>query len=288
MKENTIIDLLEQLVVEEGVISNIVERVDLFRISKSSPKSPQCYDPGILIIARGQKRFFMEEEIISYDALNYLVVTVPLPLECETTASPEEPMLGLRIRTDATFISEILLSIDESFKKVSSIPKGIYSEKIDESFLDACVRLLKAILSPADRNFLAPMIIKEIVYRVLMGKKGDALCAIASQNQHYFQIAHILDKIHESFNKKFDLNSLAQEAGMSISTFHQNFKAITDSSPLQYIKKIKLHKARALMMEKGLNTYEAAMQVGYESPSQFNREYKRLFGITPGKDVIHV
>lgn len=129
------------------------------------------------------------------------------------------------------------------------------------------------------------MIAKEIIYRVLCGEKGDALRALAFQNQKFFQIARILDRIHEFYNKKLDLNTLAKAAGMSISAFHSNFKSVTNISPLQYIKNIRLHKARLLMLENGVNAHNAAFNVGYESPSQFNREYKRLFGRPPGQDV---
>lgn len=152
--------------------------------------------------------------------------------------------------------------------------------------MDATVRLLEALSSPSDRRFLGPMIVREIIYRVLCGDKGDALRALAYRNQRFFQIARILDKIHKSYGKKLDLNSLALETGMSISAFHSSFKAVTSMAPLQYIKNVRLHKARMLMIEEGINAYNAAIHVGYESPSQFNREYKRLFGLTPGKDAI--
>lgn len=286
MNPDRMIELLNSLVPGEGVIQDIIENVDLFRISSSSPRLPQNYAPGIIILAQGRKRIFIGDEIFIYDPLNYLVLSVPMPLECETTASPEKPMLGIKIKTDATTVGEILLTIDNVQQNIKSIPKGIYSAALDDRMIDAAVRLLEALSSPADRLFLGPMIVREIIYRVLCGEKGDALRALAYRNQRFFQIARVLDKIHKSYGKKLDLNSLAMESGMSISAFHASFKAVTNMAPLQYIKNVRLHKARMLMIEEGINAYSAAFHVGYESPSQFNREYKRLFGSTPGKDAI--
>ncbi len=281
------IGLLGMLVPEEGVIRDIIEGVDLFRITKSTPRTPQTYQPSIIILAQGNKRVFIGEEEIKYDPLNYLVLSVPLPLECETNAEIDKPLLGVTVKVDAVKVGEILLSMDDHKKNIKSVPKGIYSAPLDNSLLDAVIRFLETLSSPTDRRFLGPMIAKEIIYRVICGEKGDALRALAYRNQSFFQIARILDKIHESYGNKFDLDSLALEAGMSISAFHSSFKSVTNTSPLQYIKNVKLHKAKLLMLEEGINAYNAAIHVGYESPSQFNREYKRLFGITPAKDVAY-
>lgn len=286
MIQNRMIEMLNNLVPEEGVIHDVIENVDLFRITDSSPRSPQKYDPSIIILAQGQKRVFIADEVFMYDPLNYLVLSVPMPLECETTASKEKPMLGLKVKVDAAIIGEILLTLDDAQYNVKSIPRGIYSAALDNPMIDAIIRLLETLSSPKDRRFLGPMIVREIIYRVLNGEKGDALRALAFRNQRFFQISRILDKIHDSYGKKLDLNSLAIEAGMSISAFHAGFKAVTGISPLQYIKNVRLHKARMLMIEEGINAYNAAIHVGYESPSQFSREYKRLFGLTPGKDAI--
>lgn len=288
MNPDKMIELLTDLVPEEGVISDVIEKVNLFRITKSTPRTPINYEPSIIILAQGQKRVFIGEEVIMYNPLNYLVLSVPMPLECETTASVEKPMLGFTVKVSAATVGELLLAIDDTHHNLKSLPKGIYSAPLDDHLIDASVRLLEALSSPRDKRFLGPAIVREIIYRVLCGEKGDALRALAFRNQRFFQIARVLDRIHESYGQKMELNSLAREAGMSISAFHSSFKAVTDSSPLQYIKNVRLHKARMLMMEEGNNVNNAAFHVGYESPSQFNREYKRLFGVTPGKDAIQL
>lgn len=287
MSQDRMIELLDSLVSKEGVIQDIIEGVNLFRITKSTPRSPINYEPSIIILAQGQKKVFIGDEVLIYDPLNYLVLSVPLPLECETTASLEKPMLGITIKVNASLVGEILLAIDDNQSNITSLPKGVYSESIDEVMSNTIIRLLETLSFSKDRSFLGLMIVKEIIYRVLCGNKGNVLKDLTFRNQHFFQIARILDKIHKLYNNKFNLDSLAYDAGMSISLFHSSFKAVTKISPLQYIKNVKLHKAKLLMIEEGINAYEASMRVGYESPSQFNREYKRLFGITPGRDAIH-
>ncbi|MCB1172329.1 MAG: AraC family transcriptional regulator [Leptospiraceae bacterium] len=277
--------LLAELTPQEGVCTDIVPRVDLFRITQATPRTPQTYEPGIIFLAQGHKRIFIGNEVFTYDPLHYLVLAVPLPLECETNGSSEQPLLGITIKVDPAVVAEIMLAVHEPGVSKKNVPKGIYSAPIEADLTDALIRLLHAIRAESERTFLAPLIVKEILFRVLSSPTGDALRALAYKNQHFFQIARVLDKIHQSYAQKFDLNALAFEAGMSISAFHANFKAVTSSAPLQYIKNIKLQKAKMLIQTEGIKACDAAAHVGYESTSQFNREYKRLFGRSPGRDT---
>ena len=177
------------------------------------------------------------------------------------------------------------MDMEGNQKETQSLPKGIYDAPMSEALYDATIRLLQAISDPQDKKVLAPMIKREIIYRVLRGEKGDILQALSHRNRRFIQIAKVLQKIHELYSSHFDIEKLAKELDMSSSTFHSSFKAVTGTSPLQYIKNVRLHKARTLMIQDGLNANIAAIQVGYESPSQFNREYKRLFDVTPAKDA---
>jgi AraC-like DNA-binding protein len=287
MDASRMVELLGTLVPKEGVLQDYIKGVDLFRITESFPRTPQKYDPGIIVLAQGRKRVFIGDEVYMYDPLNYLVLSVPLPLECEVFAPKEKPLLGFKVKVDATIIGELLLALDDDQHTLKVVPMAIYSAPLDDNLIDASVRLLESLQSPKDSRILGPMFAREIIYRVLCGEKGDALRALAYRQQRFFQISRTLDKIHEMYGEKLDLNTLAREAGMSISAFHSSFKAVTNIPPLQYIKNVRLHKARLLMVEEGLNANGAAYEVGYESPSQFNREYKRLFGLTPAKDAIH-
>ncbi len=284
-KQERIIALLSETIPGEKVHTTSLKGLTLFRVEESFPRTPFQYNSEIIILAQGEKQVYLGNEVYTYDPSHYLVLPVPLPAECEGKTVPGKPIMGLSIAIDPIEIGEILLDMEESRSENHSLPRGIYSAPMNEGLFDAVIRLLEAMAVPQDRRVLAPMIKREIIYRVLQGEKGEILQALAHRNRRFFQIARVLQKIHESYSNDFDIEKLARESDMSSSTFHSSFKAVTDTSPLQYIKNVRLHKARDFMLRDGLNATIAANQVGYESPSQFNREYKRLFGITPAKDV---
>ena len=284
-KQKKLIALFTGIMPNETVLTTSIKGLCLFRVENSFPRSPYAYNSEIIILAQGEKQVYLGNDVYTYDSSHYLVLPVPLPAECEGRTEPGKPILGLTITIDPIEVGEILLDMEDSQKEIQSLPKGIYGAPMSEALYDATIRLLQAIADPQDKKVLAPMIKREIIYRVLQGEKGEILQALAHRNRRFFQIAKVLQKIHESYSNDFDIEKLAKELDMSSSTFHSSFKAVTDTSPLQYIKNVRLHKARTLMIQDGLNANIAAIQVGYESPSQFNREYKRLFGVTPAKDV---
>jgi len=284
-KHTQIIDLFMKILPDETIPAISVKGLSLFRIEQSFPRSPLSYNSEIMILAQGEKRVYLGNEVYTYDSSHYLVLPVPLPIECEGNIVPGKPILGLSIAIDPVEVGEILLDMEDSQKEIDCVPRGIYSAPMNEVLYDAVIRLLQAIADNKDKKVLAPMIKKEIIYRVLQGENGEILRAITQHNKRFFQIARVLQKIHESYNHEFNVEELAKELDISSSTFHSSFKAVTNTSPLQYIKNVRLHKARALMIQDGLNASLTSFQVGYESPSQFNREYKRLFGVTPAKDV---
>jgi AraC-like DNA-binding protein len=288
MKQQKMVELLAPHLPDERVVPASVKGVNLFRIDTSFPRTPKSYDPRIIIMAQGRKRVFLGNEVYTYDPTHYLVLSVPLPIECEAIAMPGEPILGFYITVEPLVVGEILLEMDDTLHHAESLPKGIYGAHLTEIIADAAIRLLLTLSSPRDVRILGPMIVREIVYRVLCGENGGALQALAYRNRRFFQIARVLNKIHETYDEGLDVRTLAMEAGMSVSAFHTGFKAVTNASPLQYIKSVRLHKARLLMNQEGLNAYSAALRVGYESPSQFNREYKRFYGITPAKDSVNL
>jgi AraC-like DNA-binding protein len=284
-KQKKLIALFTDIMPGETLLTTSIKGLCLFRIDHSFPRSPLSYNSEIIILAQGEKQVHLGNDVYTYDFSHYLVLPVPLPVDCEGKAETGKPILGLTITIDPIEIGEILLDMGDSQKESQSLPKGIYGAPMNEALYDATTRLLQAIADPRDKKVLAPMIKREIIYRVLQGEKGEILQALAHRNRRFFQIAKVLQKIHESYSDNFDIEELAKESDMSSSTFHSSFKAVTDTSPLQYIKNVRLHKARTFMIQDGLNVNIAAIHVGYESPSQFNREYKRLFGVTPAKDV---
>lgn len=284
-KQKKLIELFTGIMPSETFLTTSLKGLCLFRIEHSFPRSPYAYNSEIIILGQGEKQVHLGNDIYTYDSSHYLVLPVPLPAECEGRTVSGKPILGLTITIDPIEIGEILLDMEDSQKETQSLPKGIYDAPMSEALYDATIRLLQTIADPQDKKVLAPMIKREIIYRVLRGEKGEILQALAHSNKRFFQIAKVLQKIHESYSNDFNVEKLAKALDMSSSTFHSSFKTVTGTSPLQYIKNVRLHKARSLMIQDGQNANLAAIQVGYESPSQFNREYKRLFGVTPAKDA---
>src|SRR3954454_15404171 len=276
--------LLGEIAVEEGMQRTPVEGVEVFRATKSVPRAPIVYLPRILIVGQGRKRAFLGGETYRYDAYNYLVLSVPLPAECETEASPEEPLFLLAIHVEPSMVGEMLLELDEP-SVVAPTPRGISSTPMNEELAGAVVRLLECLKKPTDSRILGRQTVREIVYRVLQGEQGGALRALASRDDHFARIARVLRLLHAEYARQFSVEELAKKAGMSLAAFHHYFKLVTASSPLQYLKRVRLDQARRLMAHDGYNASTAARAVGYESPSQFSREFKRLFGATPVEDA---
>ena len=211
---------------------------------------------------------------------------MPLPFECETLeASPEKPLLGLAVQVTPASLAELLTEMDEDVPVAGEVPQGIYSTPLTEELGNAAIRLLECLQSPLESRILGPQIVREITYRVLCGEQGGALRAVAHRHTQFSHIARALRLIHSEYPRSIDVETMAREAHMSISTFHHNFKAVTSTSPLQYVKSIRLHRARILMAQDGLNAGTAAGRVGYESASQFSREFKRFFGNSPADEA---
>ncbi len=255
---------------------------------RPSPTHPLVYESGICILAAGRKVVRLEDQQFTYDADNFLVLSVPLPLECEVFASPEEPVLGFRLDLDPVALAELILEagpLEAPAETASAPPQGIFASRFTDGLRDACLRLVECLGRPTDARILGPGIIREITYRVLSTDQAHALRAVAVRHARFTQISRVLQRIHRDFGSVLSVESLAAEAAMSMSTFHESFRAVTRTSPLQYLKAVRLHKARTLMVHEGLTAAEAAVRVGYESPSQFSREFKRLFGRPPAQDA---
>lgn len=280
-----LVQLLDQLAAREGTFASAVPGVELTRDSHPSPRKPVVYKPRIVVVGQGRKRGYVGDQVLVYDPYNYLVLSVPLPFECEYECSPEEPLLVVTIDVGPSIVGEVLFEMDESLPASRYIPRAIYSTALDDRMGGAVIRLLECLRSPRDSKVLGRQIVREIVYLVLMGEQGDALRALASRNEHFEQIARVLRQIHADPEKPFSAEALARKAGMSVSVFHHAFKQMTATSPLQYVKRIRLDRARRLMAHEGYNAGSAAVKVGYESVSQFSREFKRLFGASPVEEA---
>jgi AraC-like DNA-binding protein len=280
-------NLLNEVAAREGVHRTLVEGVDVARVSKPCPPAPMVYQPNIIIIGQGRKRAYLGGDVYTYDAFNYLTLSVPIPADCETIASPEEPLLLVAINVQPSMLGEMLLEIDEPFPPAGPTPRGISTTPMSEELGGSVIRLLECLKSPLDSRILGRQTVREIVYRVLCGEQGNSLRALANRDDHFARIARVLKHIHSDYANPLSAEDLARKAGMSVSAFHHNFKLVTGSSPLQYLKRIRLDHARRLMTHDSYNAGTAAKAVGYESSSQFSREFKRLFGMTPVEEAEH-
>jgi AraC-like DNA-binding protein len=276
--------LLESMATSAGFTTSPVDAVKFVRANCSHARAPIVYDPSILIIAQGRKTGYLGGKRYVYDAHNYLVLPVPMPFECTTEATQAKPLLGVSIQVDPVMVGELLLEMDDP-GSVNGVVPGIYSTAMTCELTRATIRLLECLRTPTESRVLGRQMVREIIYRVLCGTQSAALRSVAIRNSHFAQIGKVLRRIHAEYAGPIDIETLAREAGMSLSTFHANFKAVTSTSPLQYVKSIRLHQARLLMVQGGANASTAANQVGYESASQFSREFKRFFGATPAEQA---
>lgn len=263
-----------------------VPDIKLIYSDTPSGRTPVLYSSGIVILFQGRKIGHLGKDVFYYDATEYLMLTVPLSVECETFATPEEPLAGLLLDVDPIKLQDLLMDIgdDDAFRPAQQ-NRGIHSSPLTDEMLCAAERLLDVMANPRDARVLGPQIVREILYHVLMGPRGGALLALVSRQTQFSQIARALRRIEHHYTDNLSVEQLAAEVNMSVSAFHHNFKAITSTSPLQYLKSYRLHQARMLMLNEGLKASAAAMRVGYESASQFSREFKRYFGVTPGEEA---
>lgn len=283
-KNKRLAALLEPLIMSDGFSPSPVPGVVYIRATEPCDPVPIVYTPRIIIVAQGSKRVMLGGETYVYDANNYLVLGTPMPAQCATTASPEEPLLGLAIDVDPIMVGELLLELGDLPDSGSGTPSVANSSAMTAEVIDAAERLARICASPADARILGPSVAREIVYRVLISGNGPVLQLATSSSGRYGQIARVLRRIQQEYSNDLDVASLARDANMGMSTFHSAFRQVTATSPVQYLKQIRLHQARTLLTVEGVTAQEAAQRVGYVSPSQFSREYRRMFGVSPSED----
>ncbi len=277
--------LIEKLAPNEGYTQSTLDSVRLMRSDRPLGRTPVLYEPSIVIVCQGRKLGFLGNEVYVYDAQHYLVLSVPLPFSTETQATPEEPMLAVSIRLDLIELSELITQIGAAAHQPEAPPNGMVSTQLEENLAGATVRLLEALTVPMDAQILGPSLVREICYRVLTGAQGGAMRAALAHHGRFGRVARALKRIHTDYASPLNVARLAEEAGMSVPAFHANFRTVTHTSPIQYIKSTRLHHARLMMIRDGVTAAAAAGRVGYESTSQFSREFKRLFGRTPMEEA---
>ena len=258
------------------------------RIEPTGPISGM-YEPSICLVAQGAKRVLVGDDTFVYDAHHYLITSVHLPTVVQIIkASREKPYLGLRLKLDQREISQLMADSNLPQPRVQQSSRGMATGKVTLPLLTAFQRLIDLLAEQQDIAILAPIIQREIIYRLLVGDQGARLRQIGSAGSQSHRIARAIDWLKGNFTQPLRIDDLAAQASMSSSTFHHHFRSMTALSPLQFQKQLRLQEARRLMLAERMDAATAAFQVGYESPSQFSREYNRLFGAAPLRDITNL
>jgi AraC-like DNA-binding protein len=238
------------------------------------------------VVAQGSKEILLGDKRYRYDPAHYLITTAELPIASRITeASEKRPYLGLALRIDPTIVGSVMVEAGHPAPRDRTAVRAVDVSPLDVGLLDAVVRLVRLLGTPTKGRFLAPLIKREIVYRLLRGEQGGRLSHIAALGGHSHRIVRAIDRLRKDFDQPLRIEEIARELGMSVSGFYHHFKAVTAMSPLQFQKQMRLQEARRLMLGEALDAASAGYRVGYSDASHFTREYKRLFGAPPVRDV---
>ena len=267
---------------EDDEYPTAIDSLTLIRRSAPSAPLPTVYRPGLAIVAQGRKAFTLADERYVYHRGTYLLVSVELPVSSYVI---EAPYMCVYLGLDPGQIGRLMIDAPIRQPRSADVGRGMVVSALGAPLLDAVVRLVRLLESPDDIDVLAPLAIREIHYRLLMGESGGHLRQMALDNSRTQRVTRAIAWLKEHFAEPVRLEELASEVNMSASGFHHHFKSVTAMTPLQYQKQLRLQEARRLMLSEGLDAAAAGFRVGYESPSQFTREYRRLFGAPPHRDV---
>lgn len=279
-------ELIERFTDGDGAHETPIPHLFLHRLSYPTTPLYAVYEPAFCIIAQGSKQVMTGDQIYVYDASKYLVVSVDVPIVAHITeASPSAPFLGLRLDLDPAAIGALMMESDVKRAAAAQPGPSLGISDLSGELIDAAVRLLRLLASPRDIPILAPLAEREILYRLLRGEQSTRLSEIAFAESKLQQVNRAIGWIKRNFREPFRMEALTGAAGMSASALHQHFKTVTGMSPLQYQKQLRLQEARNLILSQRLDAATAGHAVGYDSPSQFSREYRRLFGAPPLRDT---
>lgn len=283
-----LVELIARAVPGDGTIEPL-KGLHLNRVSSPGEPLHSVYDPVFCVIAQGSKEVFLGSERYVYDPWHYLLVTAELPLVAHVLeASKERPYFSLRLDLDPTLVGEVMVEAGRATPRRHAEVRAIDVSPLDAGLLDAVVRLVRLVDTPAEARFLAPLIVREIVYRLWLGEQGARLSYIPARRGYTPHIAQAIERLRKDFAQPFRIENMARELGVSVSGFHHQFKAVTAMSPLQFQKRLRLQEARRLMLSEHLDAATAGYRVGYEDAAYFNREYKKLFGLPPMRDVMRL
>lgn len=270
---------------EDGTLDAPLDNVSYFKHHQYKSSEPTVYRTGLCILLSGKKRMTFEDHAYEYSALDYIVCSMMIHAQCETIASTDNPVKGIFIGFCVEEIRELVESMNlrnrvKSFD-AKHIPTPIGPSTMDADFQDSLIRFLRCLSDENEARVLGKALKREVLYRALCGEQSELLLKLSLQSGPLVQINRIIDVLEQNYNQEIDVDNLAKELNLSVSSFYRLFKDVTSDTPVQYLKKIRLNKAKEMIITKNTKAYAAALEVGYQSVSQFSREFKRYFGVTP-------
>jgi AraC-like DNA-binding protein len=282
-------ELLERMaraLPEQGAVEAL-DGLFLARLTRPMESALALYQPAFCLVVQGGKQALVGEEVLRYDPGHYLLFTVDLPIIFRVEeASEARPYFGMRLNLDPALVASVMVEAGAETRKGDASTKAIGVNTIDADLLDAVVRLVRLAGKPGEQKVLAPLVKREIVYRLLAGGEGARLGhLVASSRGDTRRISRAIGRLRERYNEPLRIEEIARQCGMSVSGFHHHFKSVTSMSPLQFQKQIRLQEARHLMLGEDLDAASAGHRVGYEDPAYFSRDYKKLFGAPPQRDI---
>lgn len=284
-KRRELTDLAGSLAQQQGYNSTGLRDVRLLRTEAVLTDVPVLYKAGAVFVLQGRKQGVLGGDVYIYDEDHYLAVAVPAPFRMESAASPEKPLLAVYVEFDMTIVAEIVSALESQQPTTATQARSLISSRMEPEVEDAVLRLLKALSSPAETAVLGKSILRELYYRILVGPQGLAMLAALSQRGMAGRITQSLARLSKSFCSEIFIPDLAADAGMSVPSYHAHFKALTGTSPIQYVKALRLHQARVLLARQDRTITEVALSVGYVSSAQFSRDFKRHFRRTAAEEV---
>lgn len=281
-----LVELAGHLAPDEGYNQTGLAGVRILRTETVLHDVPVLYKPGAVFVLQGRKQGMLDGEVHLYDEEHYLAVSVPVPFRMESVASAERPLLAIYVEFDMPLAAEITSEIERRYSGPSAAKaKSLVSSRMEPDIEDVLQRLLKALTDPVETAVLGAGILRELHYRVLVGPQGAAIISALQQRGTAGKIVQSLARLRETYGSNVSVAALASDAGMSVPSYHAHFKALTGNSPMQYVKAMRLHEARLMMARQDRTIAEVALSVGYVSPAQFSRDFKRHFRRTASEEA---
>ncbi|MBC3419566.1 MULTISPECIES: AraC family transcriptional regulator [unclassified Pseudomonas] len=279
--------LIRALAPRPGFVDTYLPQVQVLSWDHYVASSPQIYEPSLIIIAQGSKLARLGPRTLEYGAGHYLIQALSVPFMCETFATPQAPMLGVAVSIDRNVLSELVqnMALPPDPAVQAQTPQSMSSAALDKPMRASVERLLECLQDPLDARMLGATRVREVLYTALRGPQAGVLRALVEQQGHFARIGVVLAYLRDHYAEPLSVEALASRANMSVSTFHEHFKRCTELAPMQYLKRLRLLKAQQMLIGESLGVAQVAHRVGYQSTSQFSREYKREFARSPGDEL---